>query len=318
MKDSRPPDASPSKRRWILIALGAMATAVVAGVLLARTPSLPGREPEQESTAALEIQPRPARTHHELRVAGRLLRTLRLDDRDEAGARLVWSVNGEDVGTGPALPAGSFRRGDRVRVRVEVPGPERTLVTAEDSIVIANSPPHVRTARLERDRSRPHLLNLRFDAGDPDADALDHQVHWRLDGQPWTGAHGTQVDVSALGRGSRVTARVQVDDGESTVESAEVAFVLDNRPPSLEIGREPRVERDEDGGQRAVLTARSADPDGDPVRIRAVDAPAGVEWNASLGALVWAVDQGTERFDVILSAEDDRGGRAERTITLAR
>ncbi len=318
MKDSRPPASSVSKKRWGLVVLGAVVTAVVAGALLARTPTVPGWEPEQESSAALEIQPRPARTHHELRVTGRILRSLRLDGRDDVGARIVWSVNGDDVGTGPSLPAGTFRRGDRVRARIEVPGPERTLVSAEDTIVIANSPPHVRTARLERDRSRPRLLNLRFDAGDPDADPLDHRVQWWLDGEPWSGAQGTQVDVSALGRGSRVTARVEVDDGQTTVESAEVAFVLDNRPPSLEVGQQPRVERDEDGGQRAVLTARSADPDGDPVRILAVDAPPGVAWNGSLGALVWAVDDGSERFDVILRAEDGRGGHAQRTITLAR
>ncbi|HKK73225.1 MAG TPA: hypothetical protein VKA86_18645 [Candidatus Krumholzibacteria bacterium] len=317
MTERHTPKAS-GRVRWILVGLAALGLAALAGFLLAEPGIRTGAGTNTGSSAALEIVPRPARTHHALRATGRVVQNLPKDARDAGVPRLVWSVNGEDVGTGAALPAGSFRRGDEVRVRVEIPNPEKTLVTADARIVIANSPPHVRAVRLERDRSRPQRLTVRYDAGDPDDDPLDHRVVWLLDGEPWPGARGAQVDVSGLARGSTVTARVRVDDGETRVESAAVSFALDNRPPTLEVGRQPRVERADDGSQRAVLTARSVDPDGDVVRIDAIGAPPGVTWNGGLGALVWSVDDGTEHFDVTLRAEDDHGARAERTLTLAR
>ena len=188
---------------------------------------------------------------------------------------------------------------------------------AEASIFIENAPPTVRAAWLERPAQRPHLVDLHVEATDPDHDALDYDVEWRLDGRPWPGAYGMRVDVSRLGSGRKVEALLRVSDGQATIERTVRGLDVDNQPPSLDVAAKPTIE-DGGNGRVAVLEASSVDPDGDTVAIAAIGAPAGVRWDDNRQALVWPVQDGSEVFDVVLRADDHRGGQAERTLTLRR
>lgn len=307
--------------KWAIIGLGGMLVLSATGIFLATQTEAPFAwirpEPDQKS---LQILPAPAFAYHELQVSGPLVRTLRTDRSKNPNApRLVWSVNGQDVDAdGLVLPAGSFRRGDLVRARIEVPGGEKPVVTNDATIVVSNAPPHVRAAYLERPANRPHVAILHVEATDPDDDPLDHRVTWLLDGEPWPGTHGMRVDISAIESGQSVQAQVVVSDGEAKVDHLTAPLGVDNQPPALEVAARPEIETADDGSRLAILAASSVDPDGDAVTIAAVDAPSGVRWDGNRQALVWSVESGTESFDVVLRADDRRGGQAERTITLRR
>ena len=306
--------------RWILVGTAGLLILAAVGFFVA-VPSedLEWIRPQREG-AALKILPSQAHAFHELQVSGRVVRGLRLDrrERDENAPRLVWSVNGKDVGGGQILPSGSFRRGDVVRARVESPGSDGPVVTAEASIVIANAAPHVRAAYLERSRSRPHEVTLHVQAEDPDRDPLDHEITWLLDGERWPSARGTRANIASIERGQKVQVRVVVSDGEATVEHVTAPLSVDNQPPTLEVDARPTIEDGSDGARLAVLGAASTDPDGDAVVIGAIEAPGDVRWDGARQALVWPVTDGTQTFDVVLRADDQRGGRAERTLTLRR
>lgn len=307
-------------QKWIVVGLAGVLILTTVGFFVAAQPVSPLAWVRPERAAdPLQILPAPAFAYHELQASGPALRTLR-QNRDRADRpHLVWSVNGEDVeAAGAVLPSGSFRRGDVVRVRVESTGPAGPVVGAEVSAVIANAPPHIRAAYIERPAHRPHEANLRVEASDPDQDPLDYDVTWLLDGEPWSGAYGMRANISALESGQSLQCKVVVSDGESTIDYLTSPLGVDNQPPALEVAQSPSIETNADGGRMAVLAASSTDPDGDRVRIAAVGAPSGVRWDQARQALVWNVMDGVETFDVILRADDQRGGQAERTITLRR
>jgi len=316
-------DKSPNQHftRWILVGLGGVVILAAIGFFSAvPSESITWFQPHDRSGSQLKILPSPAYSFHELQVSGPAVPTLARGRRseDESRPRLVWSVNGVDVDGSLVLASSAFRRGDLVRARIEVPGPDGVLVSDETSIVIANAAPHVRAAFLKRPANQPHQVTAHVEATDPDGDPLDYEFTWLLDGKPWPGTYGRRVDVSKIDSGASIQVKVSVGDGEAVVEHLTSPLGVDNQPPSLEVAGTPEIESDANGQQRAVLGARSEDPDGDDVTIEAVDAPAGVRWDAQREALVWSVVDGTERFDVILRASDPRGGQAERTITLSR
>lgn len=309
--------------KWILIGLGGLLILGATGFFVViPDEDLSWIRPDRDRADALQILPAPAFAFHELQVSGPVVRSLRISQRsdDEDGPRLVWSVNGKDVdvGTGFVLPAHLFRRGDVVRARIEAPGPNAPILQAESSIVIANAPPHVKAAYLERPGHRPTEANLHIEASDPDGDLLDYRIQWTIDGEPWPGQYGMRADLSGIERGQKVRAEIVVSDGGQQIEYRTAALDVDNQPPSLEVAAQPEIITNEDGSRMALLSASSRDPDGDAVTIAAVDAPAGVDWDGSRQALVWSVTDGTQPFEVILRADDARGGQAERTITLRR
>lgn len=307
--------------RWILLGLGTMIVMVVIGFIVARNPSesfewIRGKTPEPE----LSILPSPAFAYHQLRASGALVNKAGRAPSNGIGVqRVVWSVNGEDVGEGPLLAPDHFGRGDLVQVRVEeiqTRDHAKTLATA--SATITNSPPRILSARIERNPSRPQQVIANVEANDPDGDLLDYQLNWKVDGQAWGAAQGKLADITRLERGQTITFEVVVDDGEDQARTTAQPYSVDNQPPTLDVAAAPILEDTSGGGRRAVLGATSHDPDGDRVVVEAVNAPDGVRFDTQRGALVWSVLDGSQAFDVILRASDDRGGSAERTVTLRR
>ena len=324
------PARSRGRRSCSPLTMGILAGVAVLGILGALGWFTATRDPSPAWTAAdapkvredLDILPAPAHTFHELRAAGRLAQRALAAARTGTagdGQRLVWSVNGEEVGHDALLSPDHFARGDAVSLRVErLESDGRRVTLDEVTRVIANSPPRIHTAVLERLPNRPGIVRATVEASDPDGDLLDHQLAWTVDGEPWPAAQGAAADVSGLPSGAELEVEVRVSDGTATVSAKARSLSIDNQPPSLEIASTPTVEDGDDGRRIGVLGARSVDPDGDRVVIEAVQAPAGVGFDAARGALVWSLAEGTESFDVILRATDERGGRAERTLTLRR
>jgi len=140
-------------------------------------------------------------------------------DGDELEFRYEWRVNGEtlDDATGPALPTGGLRRGDRVEaVAVASDGEDESEPHASPPVTLGNSPPQIVS---EADwKEVGGVFHYRVEARDPDGDRslryrllkappamqidpLLGEIRWKP-GRADAGTHPVEVEVDDL-RGGR-------------------------------------------------------------------------------------------------------------------
>jgi hypothetical protein len=263
--------------------------------------------------AALAILPSPAFTHNELSVANASA------SAHVPRARIVWSVNGRDVGEGKSLSPDRFRRGDVVTARIETSANADFLdETPRATTTILNAPPRIEAVRIVRDPGAPHRVFARVETSDPDGDAITTRVTWEVDGEVVVAPDGDALSVAELRRGRSIVVEVIADDGTSSVRGKSVPFVVEDRAPRLSFADAPELHTDDHGVRHAMLPVRAEDPETGGVVIELVDAPSGVSFDPTSGHLVWEMSDGSERFHVVVRATTDRGSTSERTITLRR
>lgn len=263
--------------------------------------------------AAFAILPSPAFTHNELSISNASA------NAHVPRARIVWSVNGRDVGEGRSLLPDRFRRGDVVTARIETSANADVLgETPLATTTILNAPPRIETVRIVRDPGAPHRVLARVEASDPDGDAVTTRVTWKVDGEVVDAPDGHALSVADLRRGRSIVVEAIADDGTSSVRKASAPFVVEDRAPRLSFADAPELHTDEQGVRRAMLLVRAEDPETGGVVLELVDAPSGVSFDPTSGHVVWEMSDGSERFDVVVRATTSRGSTAERTITLRR
>jgi hypothetical protein len=197
-----------------------------------------------------------------------------------------WSVNGRPLAqSGPALPAGSVGREDRVEVSV----------VASDGLLDSEE----LRARASVEPGAPTIYGISFDPlegvkpGDTltalvDASAADDaglrlEYRWRVNGEE-TRERGRTFATEELRRGDRVSVQVTAYDGDAASEpQVSGELVLANSPP--EIAGIPKAEREGDAF-RYQFEAR--DPDGDrSLRWSLSEAPAGMTIDPIYGLATW-------------------------------
>lgn len=180
---------------------------------------------------------------------------------------VTWTVDGQEVGTGPVLPAGTFRRGQEVQaVAVAVDGIGRGASQVH-TVVAGNSPPVVRSVVVGPLPAFGDIpLVAEVVADDADLDPVDLAYQWRVNGVVQD-VVGAELPPGLARRGDRVDLAVTPSDlfVAGAVAHA-VTVVLSDRPPSLPtVQITPAFAMPGQDRLRCRVTVEAVDPDADAV-----------------------------------------------------
>lgn len=155
----------------------------------------------------------------------------------------AWMVNGTPLPSDSCVLDGatSFEKGDLVEVSI-IPRAEGApaLPVVLEPVVVGNTSPEA--ARLELDPLQPQAtvddLQCHVTPGlDADGDPLEVNVHWDVDGRPWTGpalsrAHPQDtIPADVLSTGTEWTCLVTVSDDTDTAPPVEASVSVQPAPP---------------------------------------------------------------------------------------
>lgn len=250
-------------------------------------------------------------------------------DRDPTFPEVRWFVNGVDLGTAPALPAGAFARGDTLTASVDASDGD-LWVGAQmlPGVVVANAVPTVTQAALwppvAHAGTQVEALAVATDA---DGDPLTLAWSWWADGTPLPDT-GPTLEVGDLPVGTQITARITASDG-TDLGSADTApiTVVAGADDALWVDIQPASPLHRDdlscgawGDPDATLGQPALTWERDGV---AVTQPATVPWRATTAGEVWTctatwpsglttaaqvtIGQGPPGGNVLLVIADDLG-----------
>jgi len=193
-------------------------------------------------------------------------------DEDPIAYRHRWLVDGEPRNLAPgteALPPGTLRKGQKVRVEVRPFDGQAEGPAAVAEVRVENTPPGapaVEIAPAEPRTGEPLRAVIRVPATDVDGDVLAYRYAWSKNGRPLPlPPPGREVPAAEVRRGDRFEVEVKAFDGEAEGPPARAAAAVRNTPPGA-----PRVAIEPArplGGAplRVVVQAPGVDPDGDQV-----------------------------------------------------
>jgi len=195
-------------------------------------------------------------------------------DGDPLQYRYRWTVDGQPRNLPAAtsvLPAGLFRKHQKVEVEVRAFDGQLAGPPARAEVVARNTPPtaprvEIRPARPRR--GEPLRAVIRAPAEDADGDALSYRFSWRKNGNPFQPpGDGREVPGAEVVRADTFELTVVAGDGESSGPKATASVSIANTPPSPpRIALEPRRPL---GGEpiRLVVTEPARDVDGERVTL---------------------------------------------------
>lgn len=195
-------------------------------------------------------------------------------DGDALRYRYAWSVDGRPLnlpGSTSVLPAGLFRKHEKVQVEVRAFDGQLAGPPARAEVVARNSLPtapavEIRPARPRR--GEPLRAVVRAPAGDADGDPLTYRFSWRKNSEPFqASADGREVPGAAVARGDTFELTVVASDGEALGPPATATVSVANTPPTPpRVAIEPRRPVGGDTLKLVVLEP-AKDADGDRVTL---------------------------------------------------
>ena len=276
--------------RWILCGVLSLGIGVVG---CARRPSAPLGE--------LQIRPQEV---HATTAAQAVLRT---PGRSPDSLHILWLRNGTPVATGPRLPPGRVRRGDTLRAQALLFFGERPETLLSSPVIVANSPPVVRSLRFRPDPPHPDsALRAVVEAWDPDGDPIRLRFRWWVNGKEVSG--DSLLLPGSFRGGTRITLQVVPSDPVGAGKAAVYEGVALNRPPRF-VGTERPTRK----GDTLWIPIRVEDPDGDSVTLKLVEAPPGFHLDTERG-VIWGVLRGGAIIRI--EARDPHGGKAWYQVNL--
>ena len=143
---------------------------------------------------------------------------------------------------------------------------ERFSLEAEATYSVGNQAPQLRAATIEpANPTAADALSIAFDGEDPDGDAIEADVTWRADGQPF--ATGTPLSPGEAPSGVWIDAVVTLTDGTRVSTPMVTPGVrLENGVPSITDVRVEPSELSFGVGPTCVVDGW-ADPEGEPEQI---------------------------------------------------
>ena len=201
-------------------------------------------------------------------------------DGDPVRYDVAWSHEGKAISGEAAetLPAGRFRKHERVRVTVTPHDGRDAGEAGSAEVVVDDAPPGAPGVTLSPARptaGTPLRVAVTTAAFDPDGDPLGYRQRWLRNGAPfalpdqgqesrrdpyWTTV--AEVPARELKKGQRWTVEVQAFDGEAYGPVARAETVIGNvPPPAPRLTIVPESPRRVDGFRVAVTQAPDADGD---------------------------------------------------------
>ncbi len=240
--------------------------------------------------------------------------TARFEKKQGLGAApeaCQWFVNDAPVAgaTTATLETGHFRKGDAVRVESTSGGSK----VVSETIVIGNSPPRVASATLLMNEEG--RVDIKFNAIDPDNDALAYTYEWFKNGTRIEGQSDDHIDASLFKKDDSIHATVAVTDNEiastprktGALKFGSDAPKITSMPPtSLEEGR--------------VFVYQVKVSSSSQVRYELAQAPSGMTIDKS-GRIEWTVPShdsvdDTREHKAIVRVTDAKGGSSTQEFSI--
>lgn len=222
-----------------------------------------------------------------------------------------WLVNGirQERQTGPTLDPAMLRRGDHVSVEVvPVAGTIAGEPVRAPEVIVANSPPVLRSVRLEPTTAhRGDRLRAQVEASDPDHDAIMYVYRWFRNQRLERETEEAELETDELSRGDVIAVEVTPSDGAAHGKSlASEPLTLGNSPPRI-TSRPPLTTEPE----RYRYTVVATDPDNDFLNFTLDQGPAGMAMDRTTGQLSWlhpGMAKGPQRVRILV--DDGHQGEA--------
>ena len=243
-------------------------------------------------------------------------------DGDAVTCTFRWFVNDRLVqeGASSSLPPGSYRSGDAVCAEVVPADPYATGTTLRtQSVTIAMSPPTIAGVTIGPDRvSIGDVVTATPTAAASDPGPLAYHYQWYVNGEPSGSADAANTfDTRNLRKRDSIFVAVAASSGalKSKPVRSNMVFVQ-NRKPEI-VSSAP----DAMPGGRYMYQVVAKDPDGDVLKYRLEQAPAGMAINESSGLIQWALQKdtmypGRNEAAVRVVVDDGDGGTASQDFTI--
>jgi hypothetical protein len=227
-----------------------------------------------------------------------------------------WSIDGAAISNPDSdLVLRDVAKGSEVVVRVVTRDAHSEGAGAEASAVVANRPPEVTRASIERTGldSGDHDLRAVVRGFDADDDAIDFEYEWQIN-QRVCDTRGATLSHAHFRRDDEIGLRVRAWDGEDRSAAFTAATIqVVNAAPRI-VSTPTRF-----GGRHFRYTPEVDDPDGDRgLRFALVEGPAGMTLDLADGELQWwasDTDVGEHRVEIEVS---DRHGGSDRQVFVLR
>jgi hypothetical protein len=208
-------------------------------------------------------------------------------DGDQLGYSYAWWRNGVRLSNlGDRLAPGSYVKGDRIEVQVQVY--DGNLSDGGNvALTIANAPPRDGVVTITPSAPKSvEDLGMTWSASDPDGDPLQVTIEWQRNGQTIPGRTTTTLPHTEFRKNDRVTAVAHVSDG-TDVTLFEASVTILDTPSNVIVPTPPTGVQ---YGNLVTFNAVAVDPDGDsvtPLRFSIHHGPAGMTVDAVTGLVSW-------------------------------
>jgi len=238
-------------------------------------------------------------------------------DDDPITYHYQWIKNdAEMIGeTTPVLKSGTFKKGDRIQVKV-VPsdGKIEGAPFLSGSVKILNSPPVIQEVNIE---PKPAFANIDLKAivkgFDPDGDFIYYNFRWEKNGVALSEEYKEILKQGNFKKGDSITVTVTPDDREITGEPKKSAPVTISNSPPIIVSSPPESIKD----SKYIYQVKADDPDHDPVMFVLKSGPKGMEIDQKTGLLRWDIrkeDKGTHQIEI--EALDSEGAKSIQRYVL--
>jgi len=203
--------------------------------------------------------------------------------------KYTWTVNDVEVAGLESyqrlLVREHFKRGDIVKVELEVFDGLNTTTAISPGTLIVNAPPLVGLVEmLPAIAGTGDALNISVESFDADGDDIEFTYQWFVNGSQLTDQSDAILPAGIATFGDVVTARVVADDGFDTVTSDPVSITIVDTPSSLITTALPVTLT---YGEAATFNTLFSDPDGADVSTVFLDGPQGLSYDSATGAVNW-------------------------------
>jgi hypothetical protein len=226
-----------------------------------------------------------------------------------------WFVNDTEVAdvTTANLEPGHFRKGDSVRVEVDVVGVSKLV---SETIVIANTPPRISNASADLKQEPTAQIYLRIASADADNDPVTYTYEWFKNGERVEGQTGSSIDVSHFRKGDEVHANVTASDGQDLSSPRESDPIkLGSNAPKI-TSTPPQALED---GRNFVYQVKVSSSSSS-LKYELVDAPEGMTID-SRGKIEWAVPlqetaDAKSEHKAVVRVTDSMGGHTTQAFSI--
>jgi len=244
------------------------------------------------------------------------LRILSSDqDGDPITYKVIWFVNGREIGEGMSFKYEAIKKGDRISAEVTpYDGKEWGSAFRTGEVVIGGLPPRILSLSIMPESLfvTTQRVSVHAMVEDPDRDTLTIVCHWLVNDIVISDT-GTTLELQSfkLKKNDIITGTAFAYDKEFRSEPFPFELHIANSSPIFKTQIDSvRCPKDSVNYPLPIM-----DPDGDPLTFKMLKAPEGIDIDTKEG-VVYGYCKDTTAFEVLVRATDTDGAYLEARFTL--